>query len=86
MLQLNSKEVICHLCKEHLPYNGNLTNQLWICYMEEHKALKYRNYRDKLYNYDNWDRNFNDTHPYNIAIYYNKKECYDYSHCTSCMW
>ena len=28
----------------HLAYSGNMTNllyHLWICYMEEHKALKY---------------------------------------------
>ena len=66
MLQLNSKEVICHLCKGHLPYSGNMTNllyHLWICYMEEHKTLKYRDYRDKLYMIIGIE-DFDDTHPY----------------------
>ena len=43
---------ICHLCKGDLPYNGNMANllyHLWISYMEEHKALKYRDYRDNFY-------------------------------------
>ena len=46
-------------------YSGNMTNllyQLWICYMEEHKALKYRDYRDKLYMIIGTE-NFDDTHP-----------------------
>ena len=60
MLQLNSKEVICQLCKWRLPNSGNMTNllyHLWICYMEEHKALKYCDYRVKTL-YDNGDRKF----------------------------
>ena len=32
--------------------------------MEEHKALKYRDYRDKLYMIIGTE-NFDDTHPYN---------------------
>ena len=52
MLQLNSKEVICHLYKGDLPYSG--------------KSLKYmyRDYRDKLYMIIGTE-NFDDTHPYN---------------------
>ena len=65
MLQLNSKEVICYLCKGHLPYCGNMNNllhHLWICYMEEHKALNYPDYRDKVYMIIGTE-DFDDTHP-----------------------
>ena len=58
-------KVICHLCKGDVPSSGNMTNllyHLWICYMEEHKALKYHDYRDKLYMI-NGTENVYDTHP-----------------------
>ena len=45
----------------------NLLYHLWICYIEEHKALKYRDYHDKLYMIIGTE-NVDDTHPYMYVL------------------